>query len=487
MAEGPAIRSGFMLPAYVREIADTHLGLRALRVMISALLPAHREDDALNALDRTLMPLAQDGTARLFRLWEGDYLMVFQAAQMDAIRATLVRLRFMIPDDPLAPHFNDPPDSDSPLMEWHNLEEDFDWLQGLATTYETEAKARAETQARRDGSRQGLAKGDAAAQAAEAEEDIASRRLSGLAPAAPSSGAKARGGDSTAEFLADDEPNWRPFGMAAGDRSWTDGNRASAARPNGLRRAIDADTLDRLVNSLARADLSNHVRHQSVCALVGSARPQPLFSEIYVSITELRDAIAPRIDLMANRWLFQYFTETLDRRVLSWLNREGSRLIQSGFSININVETILSEQFLKFEQMVAAGLHGTVVLELRIEDIFSDLEAFVFARDFVRQRGYRLCLDFATAEVLAAISRERLGLDMVKLFWHPGLEQELASPRCAAVLDRLRAGEGARTVLARCDDQSAIEFGRSLGISMYQGRAIDAMNNALSLPESAWT
>lgn len=486
MAEGPAIRSGFMLPAYVREITDTHFGLRALRVMISALAPAHRDDDTLNGLDRTLMPLAQEDIGRLFRLSEGDYLIVFHADQTDAVRATLVRLRFMIPDDPLAPHFNDPPERDSPLMEWRNLETDFDWLRGLAEAYETEAQARAEAQAKRDGSRQGLAKGDAAAAAAEAEEDMAARRLSGLGPETTPAG-QARGSDLRPDSAADDEPNWRPFGPGAGDRTWSDAGQARQPATDGRRRPIDADTLDRLVNSLARADLSNHVRRQPVCALVGSARPQPLFWEIYVSISELRDAIAPRIDMMANRWLFQHFTETLDRRVLSWLNREGSRLIQSGFSININVETILSEHFLKFEQMVAAGLHGTVVLELRIEDIFSDLEAFVFARDFVRQRGYRLCLDFATAEVLAAVNRDRLGLDMVKLFWHPGLEQDLASPRCAAALDHLRAGEGARTVLARCDDQSAIEFGRSLGISMYQGRAIDAMNSAIALPETAWT
>ncbi len=330
--------------------------------------------------------------------------------------------------------------------------------------------------------------------AAEAEEWAAARRLTGerdeaVRPAGGGTPAGGRGLPRGGE-IGDDEPRWRPFGVARpGDRHWGGGadGVAPAEPPESRGRPIDPDILDRLVNGLARADLSNHVRRQPVCALVGSARPQPLFSEIYVSIGELRDTIAPRVDITANRWLFQHFTETLDRRVLSWLNREGTRLAQGGFSININVATILSEHFLKFEQMVAAALHGTVVLELRVEDVFSDLEAYSFARDFVRQRGYRLCLDNMSPEAIALLDRERLGADMMKLFWTPDLWRTMEQERGQEAAERLRAGEGSRTVLARCEDPAAVTLGRSLGISMYQGRYIDSLLTATSVPDVTWS
>lgn len=492
MAEGPAIRSGFMLPAYVREIADTHYGLRALRLMTSELRPENRDEATMNALERALMPLGQDNTARLFRLTEGDYLLAFSSDQIDAIRAALVRLRFLVPDDPLAPHFGDPSDRDSPLLRWSNLENDFEDLRALADRYEQTALDRAEALARQEGSRQAQGTVDAVRKAAEEEERAAARRLTGETgdPSDPFSAAASGRGGAAAGDARDDEPRWRPFGTpATGDQPWrTPGNDpADTGQTAAGGRPIDPDILDRLVNGLARADLSNHVRRQAVCALVGSARPQPLFQEIYVSIGELRDTIAPRVDIMANRWLFQHFTETLDCRVLSWLNREGARLAQGGFSININVETILSDHFLKFEQMVAAALHGTVVLEVRIEDVFSDLEAFSFARDFVRQRGYRLCLDSMSPEAIALLDRERLGADMMKLFWTPDLWDRMSQGRGAKAAARLRAGDGSRTVLARCEDPAALTLGRSLGISMYQGRYIDSLMNATTVPDVTWS
>ncbi|KAA5607353.1 hypothetical protein F1188_00885 [Roseospira marina] len=497
MADTPMIRSGFMLPDYAREIATTHLGLRILRLNVSELRPENREDDVLRSLEAALRPLVRGGTARIFRMPEGDYILAFHKDQTDRVRALLVRLRFLVQDDPLADHFGDPAERNSPLLHWWRLEDDFPKLRALAVALEDEAIRRAEAMAHRDGTRAGSATVNATHAAAEADERRVTLRLganaeastapgtaSGPAPVGSPGGAPSSSTSPPAAGSSE-EPDWRPIGAtgpAAASARGRDSRETQARRP------IDLDILDRLVNGVARADLANHVRRQTVCALVGNAPPQPVFSEIYVSIPELRDTIAPNVDLAANRWLFQHFTETLDRRILAWLNQGGGRPTQAGFSININVDTILSENFLRFEQVIAAGIHGTVILELRVEDVFADLEAFAFARDFIHQRGYRLCLDFLTPDTLALLDRQRLGVDLLKLFWRPDLPHHLDTPAGRTVVDRLKRGEGGRTILCRCDDAAAVTLGRSIGITMFQGRHIDDLTSIVDGPVApdAW-
>jgi hypothetical protein len=487
-----------MLPHYVKEIATTHYGLRVLWLRLSELRPDNRESDVLRALEGILRPLARDGTLRVFHLPNDDYILAFHRDNLDVIRALLVRLRFLVPDDPLATHFGDPPDQNSLLLHWWRLEDDFDALTALSDSLNDEAMKRAEAIAAQSGSGFAAKVEGAAEAAAEAHERAVDSRLApGGSPAAESGDPAPRSAVLGADFkvlapparpsagakapptAADDEPHWRPIG-ATGPAA-TSARSAEQTRRRALR-PIDLDILDRLQNGLARADLSNHVRRQPVCALIGDAPPQPIFSEIYISIPDLRDNIAPSVDLTANRWLFQHFTETLDQRVLSWLNQEGNRLVRSGFSININIGTILSEHFLRFEKMLAAGIHGTVVLEVRAEDVFADLEAFAFARDFVHQRGYRLCLDFMTPDLLALLDRERMGIDLIKVFWHPALPAWLSRGVGERTASRLRTGESGRTILARCDDPAAIDLGRSMGLSMFQGRRIDALLDAVGGP-----
>jgi len=484
-----AIRSGFALPEYVREISASYFDLRALRIRVSDLRPENRDPDGIRAIEDALTPLALERQARIFRLPEGDYLIVFQEDDTDWVRTVLVGLRFLIPDDPLTEHFADLAGGDTVLLKWQDLKEDFDDLRLLANRYERTAAARAEATAQREGSRAGQAKGDAAKVLAEAEE-AAHDGGGGAADGAAGAPVTAAGGPSSvgnATVWGDPGvlplPEWRPLSPdvvpppTMPGTNWIaqpwGGAAGAATGPRAGRRPVDADILDRLENGLAQADLSNHVRWQQVCTIVGSAPPRPVFTEIYVSIPELRETIAPRVDLTANRWLFQHFTETLDRRVLSYLNREGVSTSKEGFSVNLNVQTILSDTFLRFEQVLAAGTHGTVVLELRLEDVFADLDAYVFARDYVRQRGYRLCIDALDSKTLMLVDRVRLGADLVKLFWSPDLPSRMITREGIALAQRLRDGEGSRTILARCESDQAITLGQELGITMFQGRHVD--------------
>jgi hypothetical protein len=119
---------------------------------------------------------------------------------------------------------------------------------------------------------------------------------------------------------------------------------------------------------------------------------------------------------------------------------------------------------------VKAGMRGTIVLELQKVDIFADLGAYLFARDFARERGYRVCIDGLTHSMLPFVDRERLGADLIKLIWDPSLVEEMDMKSRA--LKRIGVS---RIILCRCDTPTSVEYGHSVGITLFQGRHIDGI------------
>lgn len=242
-------------------------------------------------------------------------------------------------------------------------------------------------------------------------------------------------------------------------------------------RPIDPQALSELVNTIARADLSNVLRRQAICAMTPDDPPKAVFREIYISIPDLRDTVMPRHDITSDRWLFQYLTQMLDKRVLAMLRKADDQALAHSYSLNLNISTLLSQEFMTFDQSLRAGARGSIVIELQKLDIFADLGAFIFARDFVKERGYRICLDGVSGVTFPFVDRERLGLDLVKVFWNPDLADTLRTERTSEFRKSLERTGKTRVILARCDSEEAVQFGLSVGIRLFQGRHIDRLLN----------
>lgn len=238
---------------------------------------------------------------------------------------------------------------------------------------------------------------------------------------------------------------------------------------------LDPTELGKIIAALARADLSNVMRRQPVCALIPNQPPQIVFHELYVSIAGLQQVIAPGFDLTTNRWLFQFLTETLDKRMLALVSRGLESSLSSRFSLNLNVATLLSPEFLAFDGSLKAAARGTLVLELQAVDIFADMNAYIFARDFVRERGYRLCLDGLSHLSSGLVDRAKLDLDLVKIIWSSDMLDDPSGHRHDEFKKAVASAGEARVILTRCDTAEAVRLGESFGIHMFQGRHIDAV------------
>ncbi len=246
------------------------------------------------------------------------------------------------------------------------------------------------------------------------------------------------------------------------------------------RRPLKPQQLGRLEEFLERADLSSVLRRQAVCAVSGDSDPKPIFNEVFISIVDLAKTVLPDVNLGANRWLFQHLTSVLDRRVLKMLARAEDSTLSSSFSINVNVQTVLAPEFLEFDASLRMGSRGTLVVELQVIDMLSDFASYHFAREFVKEKGYRICLDGVQAELLPLINRSHMGIDLVKLSCSAVFDDGGSSERRAEIAEEIdRIGKG-RIILARCDNEAMVRTGQEMGITMFQGRYLDSVLQQLS-------
>lgn len=250
----------------------------------------------------------------------------------------------------------------------------------------------------------------------------------------------------------------------------------SSNSQNKQKKPLTPDILARVQKILSVADFSSFIRRQAICAVIGKSAPLRVFEEVYVSIPDLREMLLPDIDLVANPWLFLSLSETLDQRVLETINRHDDGSLIGNFSININVSTILSDEFLVFDEGISASMRPSIILELQLTDIFSDIKSFVLAKTFAQARGYKICIDGISVDKLKYLNRANLNCDLMKIIWHPAFMDVINEDK--HFMDYVNKAERAKMILCRIDDPSAIEVGNALGINLYQGRYVQRLLNA---------
>ena len=225
---------------------------------------------------------------------------------------------------------------------------------------------------------------------------------------------------------------------------------------------LDAAALQAMEGQLATADMARFARRKPVCRLDGG-HVRLAWEKRFLSISELTATLAPGRSAHADPWLFRRLTRVLDRRMLALLAAPHELRGAGPFSLNLNVASVLSPDFLRFDAAVPSALQGRVVLDLLPADVLADPAAFIFARSFARARGYRLLLRNVTATLLPLLRLQQMELDFVQLRWSPALVG--IDPAA------LQAGT-ARWVLSQADEPAALQWGHDRGISLVQGRAV---------------
>ncbi len=244
---------------------------------------------------------------------------------------------------------------------------------------------------------------------------------------------------------------------------------------------FDAVKLATLVARIKDANLAAAIRRQPICNIPASGVPQPVFEEVYVSIQELQRLFAPRGELGLDRWLFRSLTEVLDERVLAWLAAAETLSLISNFALNLNLSTISSAEFARFEAQFGKQLRGRMIVEVDKSDLLGDLPRFAEVQEKFVANGYLLCIDGLTDPDLQAIDYGRFKVDFFKVLWHPEFMVEDGEARIA--LERLVAQASAeKIILSHCSVPEALSLGSELGIALFQGWHVDALVRGVQPP-----
>jgi hypothetical protein len=107
-----------------------------------------------------------------------------------------------------------------------------------------------------------------------------------------------------------------------------------------------------------------------------------------------------------------------------------------------------------------------MIIELLKESIFFDLGSYLFAREFVQSKGYRVSLDGLIFESMQIIDHPRVGADMIKMIWNSEIIN--GGENVAAQVWKLTDDLGdKRVVLCPHDNREAID------LAIYQGSYVE--------------
>ncbi|MBM3618383.1 MAG: EAL domain-containing protein [Alphaproteobacteria bacterium] len=398
----------------VESLKEQPTGWRTLHFRFSRLLEHYKSDYQVKIAVNLITDLLREPDGAIFVCSDYDIIILAKGAQKSNLEKVVFQLRYLFMDDPLA--YNADGQENPDFSTIYDLSIEFDDF-SVSTRRKLGASAKSEVL-------ENLISGGAGAQS------------------------KTGGASSSAQ--------------------------ATAARRIKPITPVRLATIER---DLLPADLSRVIRKQSVCAAPENKPIRRVFDELYINIAHLRQILMADVDFTSNRWLFKYLTQLLDEKVLTLLRHNPNRYFDMPVSINLNVATLLSEKFAEFDAAIKPSVKVSVVLELQVADVFSDMEAFIVARDTVQKMGYRVCLDGLTTLSFLQVDRERLGFDLAKLQWNADAETDLLSDENRAISDAVTRCGANRIILCRCDTKEAVDYGKAMGISLFQGRYLDRTLN----------
>ncbi len=241
------------------------------------------------------------------------------------------------------------------------------------------------------------------------------------------------------------------------------------------KRPIEAGEVDEVIETLDEADISEIVKRQSVLRILGAGKFKVLFQEFFVAIKDLSLNFAPNLDLVANRWLFMYLSQTLDRKVLSAMPAAELTNWPEYISMNLNLSSVFSREFVDFAKNFLRG-ERKLIVEVKLMDVFNNLPLYFEAKDILHRGGNKLLIDEVDTAALKMLNVRRLEPDMLKVFYEPLLEFDMENEDIRKII----AGIGRENViLAKCGDDKALKWGVHYGITAFQGPFMDNLEVAI--------
>jgi len=254
---------------------------------------------------------------------------------------------------------------------------------------------------------------------------------------------------------------------------------ADLLSPNSLPgERLNPESTTQINLKLQSVEILDLIQEQTAVVVKPGAKGSVLFNEQYVSMAALQKRVSPDVNLFGSNWLFQFLTETIDRRLLGVMSRRNFAALKEPISLNLNISTVLGREFQHFHHVVG-GNAGKVVVELQLIDILSDMAAFYDARDMLQENGYRVLLDGMSPLALQFFDPAILEVDLIKISWGQEFESEESDERVKDMRKVIGNVGKDSVIISRVDSEKAVVWALALGITRFQGYYIDTVVEAM--------
>lgn len=250
--------------------------------------------------------------------------------------------------------------------------------------------------------------------------------------------------------------------------------------------ATDAEGGDKQLRPLTTADIKNvmkayekfgtekfikaFVRDQDIMMHVPGRPLEKMLTEYFISMDLLRKPLFIDVEMRGSGRLFNEFTLVLDQILLQAFDEMHTR--GGRCSINLNVESVFTEQFEAFIERTPEHVLKDVVFEFRQSNIVENFDEFQVARGLIKSKGASIAVDQIFPQTVGLVDLDYIGASIAKIHWRNGAE-DILKERERAVKYLIDCG--VLPVLIRVDHERALEVGARMGINLFQGFLIDNM------------
>ncbi|MDR1025863.1 MAG: hypothetical protein LBL47_00550 [Lactobacillus sp.] len=241
-------------------------------------------------------------------------------------------------------------------------------------------------------------------------------------------------------------------------------------------RAITASEIEDVINELNSFDIAEIIKRQSVMRYTPPEKFSLMFQEFFVAVKDLTLQFNEKIDLTANKWLFMYMSQRLDKKTMASFVEADLTKWPAKVALNLNLSSIFTKEFDAFINEFPKD-NCKIVVEVKVMDVFNNNKQYIEARELLHANGHSFLLDEISPAALKMLDINKIKPDMVKMFWEPLLEFEEESDNdLKAEIEKFGKEN---VILAKCDSEKAIKWGVSHGITAFQGPFIDDIETAI--------
>lgn len=218
---------------------------------------------------------------------------------------------------------------------------------------------------------------------------------------------------------------------------------------------------------VGQADISVHIRNQSIWTLRPETEPALLGEELWVSIPAMEEITGK--DILSDDWMFVRFTELLDNRVLSHVTKEQFSGNLARF-LNLNPVAVVSANFQRMIRTLPARQLRNLTIEVPLLMWRENPKVRKGIIGRFERHGVRLAFDRIPLNRLKDVKETELEVaSFIKVHVFDATGEDIAG-----TLENCSSDVLEKIIFCRCDTTEQIEAGVKAGITHFQGYGVAA-------------